>query len=201
MCIRMYSDTHRSPAGAHPSGRIGEDPRGRPGNLLPLLSQMSVGRLPEGKTLQVFGNDYPTHDGTCVRDYIHVMDLASGHVLALEALASQTDTRAFRAYNLGKGRGQSVLDMVAAMRKASGCEYETVIVGRRLGDVPDLTADPALAEKELGFKAPRELDEMCRDLWNWQSKNPQGYETPEAVATKEEKQTEVAKEAVATETL
>lgn len=143
---------------------------------------MSVGRLPEGKTLKVFGNDYPTHDGTCVRDYIHVMDLASGHVLALDALDSQTDPRAFRAYNLGKGRGQSVLDMVAAMRKASGCEYETVIVGRRKGDVPDLTADPALAEKELGFKAPRELDEMCRDLWNWQSKNPQGYETPEAGA-------------------
>ena len=137
---------------------------------------MAVGRLPEGKTLKVFGNDYPTHDGTCVRDYIHVMDLAAGHVIALGAL--EKDERSFRAYNLGKGRGQSVLDMVAAMRKASGCEYETVIVGRRKGDVPDLTADPALVERELGFKAPRELDEMCRDLWNWQSLNPQGYETP-----------------------
>lgn len=198
---RLISLRYFNPAGAHPSGRIGEDPRGRPGNLLPLLAHMAVGRLPEGRTLQVFGNDYPTRDGTCVRDYIHVLDLASGHVLALDALDSPNDPRAFRAYNLGKGRGQSVLDMVEAMRKASGCEYETVIVGRRKGDVPDLTADPALAEKELGFKAPRELDEMCRDLWNWQSKNPQGFETPQAAAEKATKEEQAAEGQVATETL
>ncbi|CAK5280357.1 unnamed protein product [Mycena citricolor] len=169
-----------NPAGAHPSGQIGEDPRGRPGNLLPLLAHMAVGRV-DPRTLQVFGNDYPTPDGTCVRDYLHVLDLAAGHQLALEALTSEagifndpTGAR-YKAYNLGRGKGFSVLQIVQAMREATGFEYQYEIVGRRRGDVPDLTADPALAEKELGFKATQDLDVMCRDLWNFQSKNPEGY--------------------------
>jgi len=178
---RIISLRYFNPAGAHPSGLIGEDPRGRPGNLLPLLSQMAIGRIKED-TLFVFGNDYPTRDGTCVRDYIHVLDLASGHVLALDALSPDskifpTDpaTPKFKAYNLGKGRGQSVLEITEAMRKATGVNFKTKVIGRRKGDVPDLTADPTLAEKELGFKAPQNLETMCRDLWNWQTKNPEGY--------------------------
>ncbi|GAA5921276.1 hypothetical protein JCM1841_002580 [Sporobolomyces salmonicolor] len=177
-----------NPAGAHPSGEIGEDPRGKPGNLLPLLAQMAVGKFAK-EGLKVFGNDYPTIDGTCVRDYIHVMDLAQGHVDALAALThdeifvtEQTGSGfggsggKYKAYNLGKGKGMSVLQMVEAMRQASGFEYKYEVIGRRTGDVPELTADPTLAQKELGFKAERNLEEMCRDLWNWQSKNPQGYE-------------------------
>jgi len=170
-----------NPAGAHPSGLIGEDPRGRPGNLLPLLAQIAVGRVKEN-VLKVFGNDYPTRDGTCVRDYLHVMDLASGHLLALDALAPESrvfdncpGVARYKGYNLGKGRGQSVMEIVGAMRKATGFDFKTEVIGRRLGDVPDLTADPALAEKELGFKAPQDLETMCRDLWNWQTKNPEGY--------------------------
>ncbi|KAK0466275.1 THO complex subunit 1 transcription elongation factor-domain-containing protein [Desarmillaria tabescens] len=169
-----------NPAGAHPSGRIGEDPKGRPGNLLPLLAHMAVGRVKES-VLKVFGNDYPTRDGTCVRDYLHVLDLASGHLLALDTLNGNSQVfhdrpnGRFKAYNLGKGRGMSVLEIVEAMRAATGFNYQTEIIGRRRGDVPDLTADPSLAEKELGFKAPQDLETMCRDLWNWQSKNPQGY--------------------------
>ncbi|KAI6154052.1 THO complex subunit 1 transcription elongation factor-domain-containing protein [Pisolithus tinctorius] len=178
---RAISLRYFNPAGAHPSGLIGEDPRGRPGNLLPLLAQMAVGRIKED-TLKVFGNDYPTPDGTCVRDYLHVLDLASGHLLALDALAPESTTfdncpneARYKAYNLGKGRGMSVLQIVEAMRKATGFDYKYEIIGRRRGDVPDLTADPSLAEKELGFKAPQPLEVMCRDLWNWQSKNPNGY--------------------------
>ncbi|KAJ7150385.1 THO complex subunit 1 transcription elongation factor-domain-containing protein [Mycena filopes] len=169
-----------NPAGAHPSGQIGEDPKGRPGNLLPLLAHMAVGRV-DASTLTVFGNDYPTPDGTCVRDYLHVIDLAKGHLLALEALTpnskvfeSTPDAR-YKAYNLGQGKGVSVLEIVAAMRKATGFDFKYEIIGRRRGDVPDLTADPALAEKELGFKANEDLAIMCRDLWNFQSKNPEGY--------------------------
>jgi UDP-glucose 4-epimerase len=141
---------------------------------------MAVGRVKDA-TLKVFGNDYPTPDGTCVRDYLHVMDLASGHVLALGALTpestifSKDSTAHFKAYNLGKGKGVSVLQIVDAMRKATGFDYKYEIIGRRRGDVPDLTADPALAEKEIGFNAPADLETMCRDLWNWQSKNPGGY--------------------------
>ncbi|KII93278.1 hypothetical protein PLICRDRAFT_101473 [Plicaturopsis crispa FD-325 SS-3] len=172
-----------NPAGAHPSGLIGEDPRGRPGNLLPLLAHMAVGRIQES-TLKVFGNDYPTPDGTCVRDYLHVVDLASGHLLALEALEDGTtifdncpDEARYKAYNLGKGKGMSVLQIAEAMRKATGFDYKYEIIGRRRGDVPDLTADPTLAEKELGFKAPADLETMCRDLWNWQKNNPKGYDT------------------------
>ncbi|KIJ22219.1 hypothetical protein PAXINDRAFT_160129 [Paxillus involutus ATCC 200175] len=178
---RGISLRYFNPAGAHPSGLIGEDPRGRPGNLLPLLAHMAIGRVKDA-TLKVFGNDYPTPDGTCVRDYLHVLDLASGHLLALDALAPESkvfdncpDEARYKAYNLGKGRGMSVLQIVEAMRKATGFDYKYEIIGRRRGDVPDLTADPALAEKELGFKAPQTLEVMCRDLWNWQTKNPQGY--------------------------
>jgi len=176
-----------NPAGAHPSGLIGEDPRGRPGNLLPLLAQMAGGRVSDPE-LKVFGNDYPTRDGTCVRDYLHVMDLARGHVLALDALAPDSTVFAnctgearYKAYNLGRGAGFSVLQIVEAMRKATGFDYKYSIIGRRRGDVPDLTADPALAESELGFKAGQDLETMCRDLWNWQTKNPRGYDTAAAV--------------------
>ncbi|PKI85280.1 hypothetical protein MVES1_001381 [Malassezia vespertilionis] len=169
-----------NPAGAHPSGYIGEDPCGKPGNLLPLLAQMAVGKYRE-PGLKVFGNDYPTPDGTCVRDYIHILDLASGHLNAMVALdddakfVNAKNDGKYRAFNLGKGVGMSVLNMIDAMRKATGYEFPYEIVGRRPGDVPNLTADPALAEQELGFKAHHSLDEMCRDLWNWQSKNPNGY--------------------------
>ncbi|KAJ7459047.1 THO complex subunit 1 transcription elongation factor-domain-containing protein, partial [Mycena galericulata] len=169
-----------NPAGAHPSGQIGEDPKGRPGNLLPLLAHMAVGRV-DASTLKVFGNDYPTPDGTCVRDYLHVLDLSSGHLLALEALSAEskifdsTQNARYKAYNLGQGKGISVLEIIDAMRKATGFDFKYEITGRRRGDVPDLTADPALAEKELGFKANQDLAIMCRDLWNFQSKNPDGY--------------------------
>ncbi|KAG6899824.1 hypothetical protein C0993_006525 [Termitomyces sp. T159_Od127] len=182
---RAISLRYFNPAGAHPSGYIGEDPRGRPGNLLPLLAHMAIGRVKES-TLQVFGNDYPTPDGTCVRDYLHIMDLASGHLLALDALDGgstlfgNNPDAYHKAYNLGRGRGYSVLQIVDAMRKATGFDYKQEIIGRRRGDVPDLTADPTLAEKELGFKAPQDLTTMCRDLWNWQTKNPQGYGGDEA---------------------
>lgn len=178
---RAVSLRYFNPAGAHPSGSIGEDPKGRPGNLLPLLAHMAIGRVKDS-TLKVFGNDYPTPDGTCVRDYLHVLDLAAGHLLALDALSENSsifNTESdgyFKAYNLGRGRGISVLQIVEAMRKATGFDYKYEIIGRRRGDVPDLTADPSLAEKELGFKAEQNLETMCRDLWNWQTKNPLGYE-------------------------
>lgn len=140
---------------------------------------MAVGR--EKSALKVFGNDYPTPDGTCVRDYLHIMDLAQGHVLSLDAIDKgdifkNSKEGEYRAFNLGRGAGQSVLTMINAMKKASGFDYQYEIVGRRMGDVPDLTADPRLAEEELGFKAERGLEEMCRDLWNFQTKNPNGYE-------------------------
>lgn len=187
---RSISLRYFNPAGAHPSGMIGEDPVGKPGNLLPLLAQMAVGKIPHD--LKINGNDYPTRDGACIRDYIHVMDLAGGHINALDGLTKETTWETpcpgfksgfgtsggkYKAYNLGKGRGQSVFEMIEAMRKATGFDYKYEIIGRRLGDVPDLTADPSLAKKELGFDASRDLDTMCRDLWNWQSQNPKGYVT------------------------
>ncbi|WRT70530.1 UDP-glucose 4-epimerase GalE [Kwoniella shivajii] len=184
--LRAVSVRYFNPAGAHPSGKLGEEPRGKPGNLLPLLAQMAVGR--EKSELKIFGTDFPTPDGTCVRDYLHIMDLAHGHVLALGALAVPSDQKnifsncdpndgSFRAFNLGKGKGMSVLNMIDAMKKATGYDYKYEIVGRRRGDVPDLTADPTLAEKELGFVADKDLDTMCRDLWNFQSKHPNGYKS------------------------
>lgn len=175
---RILSLRYFNPAGAHPSGRIGEDPLGKPNNLLPLLAQISVGR--SYGQLKVFGNDYPTYDGTCVRDYIHVMDLAAGHMNALDALDKDAVFHDVapgkaKAYNLGTGKGQSVLTMIESMRKASGFEYQYEIVDRRPGDVPNLTADPALAIKELGFKTVRGLEEMCADTVRWQKGNPNGY--------------------------
>ncbi len=161
-----------NPVGAHESGLIGEDPNGIPNNLLPYIAQVAVGKLPE---LAVFGNDYFTPDGTGVRDYIHVVDLAEGHLCALRALdALQTRTGA-HVWNLGTGQGYSVLDMVRAFEAASGKLVPYRVSQRRPGDIATCYADPAKAERELGWKARRGLDEMMRDAWRWQSMNPDGY--------------------------
>ena len=158
-----------NPVGAHPSGRIGEDPAGVPNNLMPYVAQVAVGRR---ERLQVFGGDYPTPDGTGVRDYIHVMDLAEAHVRALGLACSHTGAVAI---NLGTGRGYSVLELVRAFEQASGRPILFDIVGRRAGDVAELWADPALAEQLLGWHAQRDLVAMCEDTWRWQSRNPQGF--------------------------
>jgi UDP-glucose 4-epimerase len=157
-----------NPVGAHPSGLIGEDPRGIPNNLMPYVSQVAVGRLPE---LRVFGGDYPTRDGTGVRDYLHVVDLARGHVRALE----RAGARGLLTVNLGTGRGYSVLEVVKAFEQASGRRIAYRIVDRRPGDVAEVYADATLAARELGWQAERGIDEMCRDAWNWQRLNPEGY--------------------------
>lgn len=158
-----------NPVGSHESGLIGEDPRGVPNNLVPFVSQVAVGIRP---SLKVFGDDYPTPDGTPLRDYIHVMDLAAGHLRAVEKLASNPGVV---AYNLGTGTPSSVLEVIRAFEKASGRKVPYEIVARRPGDVAASYASPAKAERELGWKATRTLDEMCRDAWKWQSQNPQGY--------------------------
>jgi UDP-glucose 4-epimerase len=158
-----------NPIGAHPSGRIGEDPRGLPNNLMPYVMQVAVGRLAE---LSVYGNDYPTPDGTGVRDYIHVVDLALGHLAALDRLDG---LQGCVPVNLGTGRGYSVLEMVAAAAKASGRPVPYRVVARRPGDVATCFADPALAAQLLGWQARRGIDEMCADHWRWQSTNPDGY--------------------------
>jgi UDP-glucose 4-epimerase len=158
-----------NPVGAHSSGTIGEDPSGIPNNLMPYVSQVAVGRREQ---LTVFGNDYPTLDGTGVRDYIHVMDLAEGHVKALAWLQHQTGAHVF---NLGTGRGYSVLEMVKAFELASGCPVKYCIAPRRAGDIAEVYADPTKAERELAWKAERDIDDMCRDAWNWQKQNPLGY--------------------------
>ncbi len=158
-----------NPVGAHKSGQIGEDPSDIPNNLMPYISQVAVGVLPE---LAVFGNDYNTPDGTGVRDYIHVVDLALGHLKALDKLQSNPGVV---TYNLGTGNGYSVLDMVRAFEKASGKTITYKIVERRAGDIAACYADPDLAAEELGWKASRGLEEMCEDTWRWQSKNPNGY--------------------------
>uniref|UniRef100_A0A8C7SYM2 UDP-glucose 4-epimerase n=1 Tax=Oncorhynchus mykiss TaxID=8022 RepID=A0A8C7SYM2_ONCMY len=158
-----------NPIGAHSSGLIGEDPQGIPNNLLPYVAQVAIGRR---KHLNVFGNDYDTIDGTGVRDYIHVVDLAKGHIAALKKLK---DNCGCKVYNLGTGTGYSVLQMVKAMEKASGIEIMYLIAPRRGGDVASCYADPRLAEKELGWKADFNLERMCKDLWRWQSKNPTGF--------------------------
>ena len=162
-----------NPVGAHPSGRIGEDPNGVPNNLFPYITQVAVGKLAE---LSVFGNDYPTHDGTGIRDYLHVVDLAIGHINALDKLASNPGVV---TYNLGTGRGYSVLEVVSAFEKACGRKIPYKIVGRRPGDVASCYADPSKAKTELGWSAERGIDEMCADAWNWQSHNPNGYEEAE----------------------
>lgn len=158
-----------NPVGAHPSGRIGEDPNGIPNNLFPYITQVAVGKL---KELRVFGSDYPTPDGTGVRDYIHVVDLALGHLKALEVRKGRTGCV---AYNLGTGRGNSVLEVVRAFEEASGRKIPYRLVARRPGDAASCYCDPAKAERELQWKTERGLEAMCRDAWRWQSQNPGGY--------------------------
>ena len=159
-----------NPVGAHPSGTIGEDPSGIPNNLFPYISQVAVGRLDK---LRVFGDDYDTTDGTALRDYIHVEDLAAGHVAALARLTS-TD-RAVSTWNLGTGKGSSVLEMLHAFERAAGRTLPYEVVGRRAGDIAASYADPARANAELGWAATRTIDDMCADSWRWQSQNPNGY--------------------------
>ena len=161
-----------NPVGAHPSGRIGEHPVGIPNNLMPYVQQVALGIRPH---LGVFGTDYPTPDGTCVRDYIHVSDLADGHVAALKKLEKLPD-RSCVAYNLGTGKGTSVLEMVAAFEKASGKKVPVELVGRRAGDTVAVWAATETAERELGWVAKRGIEELCVDQWRWASMNPKGYE-------------------------
>lgn len=158
-----------NPVGAHPSGRIGEDPADIPNNLMPYIAQVAVGRR---ERLSVYGSDYPTPDGTGVRDYIHVMDLAEGHVKALQWLERGLGIQAF---NLGTGKGYSVLDMLHAFERACGRELPYTLTDRRPGDVASCYADPALAERELDWRAGLDLEAMCADAWRWQSTNPDGY--------------------------
>lgn len=158
-----------NPVGAHESGLIGEDPNGIPNNLMPYISQVAIGKL---KELSIFGNDYETHDGTGVRDYIHVVDLAIGH---LKALARHENDAGLHIYNLGTGIGYSVMDMVKAFEKANNITLPHKFVARRPGDIASYYSDPSLAAQELGWKAERSLEAMMKDTWNWQKKNPQGY--------------------------
>lgn len=159
-----------NPIGAHPSGKIGEDPNGIPNNLMPYITQVAVGKREE---LGVFGNDYDTPDGTGVRDYIHVCDLAAGHVCALKAIERNCG---LAVYNLGTGHGYSVLDVVKAFEKANGIKIKYSIKPRRAGDIATCYCNPAKAKAELGWEAQYGIEEMCRDSWNWQKNNPNGYE-------------------------
>ena len=159
-----------NPIGAHESGRIGEDPNGIPNNLMPYITQVAVGKR---KELSVFGNDYDTHDGTGVRDYIHVVDLAKGH---LKAVGKVLSSNGVEAYNLGTGIGYSVLDVVNSFENASGQKVPYKIVERRAGDIATCYADATKALRELGWKAEKNLDDMCRDSWRWQKNNPNGYD-------------------------
>jgi UDP-glucose 4-epimerase len=158
-----------NPVGSHPTGELGEDPQGIPNNLMPFVSQVAVGRR---EFLSVFGSDYPTKDGTGVRDYIHVMDLSDGHVAALDKVGNKAG---LHIYNLGTGNGYSVLEMVKAFEAASGKPVPFKLVDRRPGDIAECWADPSKAANELGWKAGRTLEEMTGDTWRWQSNNPQGY--------------------------
>lgn len=158
-----------NPVGAHESGLIGEDPNGIPNNLVPYISQVAIGKR---ECLSVFGNDYNTKDGTGVRDYIHVVDLANGHLKALDKIENENGVH---IYNLGTGTGYSVLDMVKAFSKASGVDVKYKIVERRPGDVASCYADPTKAKEEIGFVATHTLEDMCNDTWRWQTKNPNGY--------------------------
>jgi UDP-glucose 4-epimerase len=158
-----------NPIGAHKSGEIGEDPNGIPNNLLPYISQVAMKKLDK---VHVFGNDYPTIDGTGVRDYIHVVDLAKAHIAALQKPGKPND---YRVCNIGTGKGASVLEMVEAFKKASGREIPYIVDSRRPGDSAICYSDPSLANKELDWKAELTIEEACRDAWNWQSKNPKGY--------------------------
>ncbi|MFD1674508.1 UDP-glucose 4-epimerase GalE [Alicyclobacillus fodiniaquatilis] len=158
-----------NPVGAHPSGRIGEDPNGIPNNLVPYVTQVAVGKL---KELRIFGDDYPTPDGTGIRDYIHVMDLANGHLKALEWVKERTGAETF---NLGTGEGYSVLDIIHAFERATGVPIPYQVVARRPGDAAVSYADPSKAKKLLGWQAEKQLIEMCADAWRWQQNNPNGY--------------------------
>ena len=158
-----------NPVGAHPSGEIGEHPLGIPNNLLPYITQVAVGEL---KELSVWGDDYETPDGSCIRDYIHVMDLADAHLAALDKLG---ENPRLMVHNIGTGRGYSVLEMISGFEQATGIRIPYRVSGRRPGDAPAVYADTTLAEEELGWKARLGLEEFCRDAWNWQRKNPQGY--------------------------
>lgn len=163
-CLRYFN-----PVGAHESGRIGEDPNGIPNNLVPYISQVAIGKL---ECLSVYGNDYPTPDGTGVRDYIHVLDLASGHLAALDHKAEGSP---FKAINLGTGVGYSVIDLIQAFEKAAQTRINYRIVERRAGDVAECWSDSSLARQHLGWQATRTIDDMIRDTWNWQKNNPDGY--------------------------
>lgn len=163
-----------NPIGAHKSGLIGEDPRGIPNNLMPYITQTAIGRR---EKLSVYGNDYPTHDGTGVRDYIHVVDLAKGHVSAVKYAA---ENKGCEVFNLGTGVGYSVLDMVNTFMEVNGVNIPYVITDRRPGDIATCYADPAKSREILHWQATETLADMCRDSWNWQKKNPQGFDTPEA---------------------
>ena len=182
MCERILTDAaaadpelgvillrYFNPIGADESGRIGEDPQGIPNNLMPFISQVAVGRL---KELSIFGNDYPTPDGTGVRDYLHVVDLANGHVAAIDFAMEHTGTSVF---NLGTGRGTSVTEMVEAFEHVNGVKIARHFAPRRPGDLAEVYADPKKSERELHWKATHTLEDMCRDTWNWQKNNPNGY--------------------------
>ncbi|KAI3642476.1 hypothetical protein MP228_012031 [Amoeboaphelidium protococcarum] len=179
ICLRYFN-----PSGAHPSGLLGEDPQGIPNNLMPYVVQTAAGIRP---FVNVFGNDYDTPDGTGVRDYIHVVDLAKGHLAAVQKLL---ESPRYQTYNLGTGRGYSVLEMIEAMSKASGRQIQSKITARRPGDVASAYANPAKAENELNWKATRQLTDMCVDLWKWQSNNPNGFnskDVPESLFTEGKK--------------
>lgn len=166
---RIANLRYFNPVGAHESGLIGEDPKGIPNNLMPFLLQVASGRRPE---LQIFGGDYPTADGTCIRDYIHVQDLADGHLAALKYLREKPGCI---AVNLGTGNGVSVLEMCETFERATNHKLQRRIVGRRPGDVTECWSDPTLAKQLFGWQSQRDLLQMCRDAWNWQVKNPKGY--------------------------
>lgn len=165
ICLLRYFN----PIGAHKSGTMGEAPNGIPNNLMPYITQVAIGKRDH---LSVFGNDYDTPDGTCVRDYIHVVDLALGHVKAVQKVEGE---KGIFIYNLGTGKGYSVLDVVNAFKKASGVDIKYEIVGRRAGDLATCYSDPSKAYKELGWKAERDIEEMCEDSWRWQKQNANGY--------------------------
>lgn len=165
ICLLRYFN----PIGAHKSGTMGEAPNGIPNNLMPYITQVAIGKRDH---LSVFGNDYDTPDGTCVRDYIHVVDLALGHVKAVQKVEGE---KGVFIYNLGTGKGYSVLDVVNAFKKASGIDIKYEIVARRAGDLAVCYSDPSKAYKELGWKAERDIEEMCEDSWRWQKQNPNGY--------------------------
>ena len=183
MLEQVFADIHKAdsewnivllryfnPIGAHPSGKIGDNPNGIPNNLMPFITQVAVGKR---KELSVFGDDYPTKDGTGVRDYIHVVDLGKAHVCALQAIEKKCG---LEVYNIGTGKGYSVLDVVKSFEKANDLKIPYLIKERRLGDIAECYCNPQKAEEELGWKAEYDIEDMCRDSWNWQKNNPNGYE-------------------------